>query len=251
MKRNLEEQLHQAIVSRRGFLHSLGAAGLSLGLSQLASAVVPTNPRNAPFVFSRLKYEGGDWNADMLTEGLMNGSEVNLLAKINEVTRFDAYPQEHSVWCRSEEVFNHPFLYATGHGGCDFTEPGRQNIRLILERGGFLLMDNCSGAKKAGFDRSARTQIQLMFPDKKLRKLPQDHPIFSSYYQIDQVLGGDKRMDQFLEGMDVHGRTAVVYTRNDLGCAWEGHPCHPGGETQRRHAFELGINLIFYALSGI
>jgi hypothetical protein len=51
--------------------------------------------------------------------------------------------------------------------------------------------------------------------------------------------------------MTLNGRIAAIYTNNDLGCAWEGHDCRPGGEPQRTHAFEMGAHIVFYALSGL
>ena len=51
------------------------------------------------------------------------------------------------------------------------------------------------------------------------------------------------------------GRAVIVYSQNDLGGAWARdrfgqwvHDVVPGGETQREHAFRLGVNLAMYAL---
>jgi len=54
---------------------------------------------------------------------------------------------------------------------------------------------------------------------------------------------------------DRAGRAVIVYSQNDLGGAWARdrfgqwvHDVVPGGETQREHAFRLGVNLAMYAL---
>lgn len=54
---------------------------------------------------------------------------------------------------------------------------------------------------------------------------------------------------------DSRGRAVIVYSQNDLGGAWARdrfgqwvHEVVPGGETQREHAFRLGVNLAMYAL---
>ena len=54
---------------------------------------------------------------------------------------------------------------------------------------------------------------------------------------------------------DRSGRAVIVYSQNDLGGAWARdrfgqwvHEVVPGGETQREHAFRLGVNLAMYAL---
>ena len=51
------------------------------------------------------------------------------------------------------------------------------------------------------------------------------------------------------------GRAAIVYSQNDLGGAWAkdafgnwAYQCYPGGDTQREHAFRMGINLVMYAM---
>jgi len=245
------ERIREAIISRRNFVKAVGVAGLWSTLPKLASGAPPDTAERAEFVFTRLEYDKGDWNADMLTVGLLNGSEVNVLAKLNGEFGFKAFGGEYHLRADDPNVFKNPFLYVTGHGDVEFTEEGRQNIKRILENGGFLLADNCSGAKNVGFDRAIRTQLSLIFPEQTLQPLPMTHPIFNSRFRIERILGGDKRIDPYLEGIAIDGRTVVVYTTNDLGCAWEGHPCRPGGEPQRRHAFEMGINLIFYALSGV
>lgn len=245
------ERIESAKLKRRQLLKVLGAAGVATMLPSFARSQGKEEPEGGQFVFTRIRYDKGDWMTDTLAEGLQNGAEVHLLAKIQKELGFNAYTHENIVRPHEDKIFDHPFLYITGHNDIEMSDIARSNIRTIIEHGGFLLADNCSGAKDIGFDRAIRGQLRMMFPDKSLTVLPKDHPVFSSYYKVDQVLGGDKRLDPFLEGMDFDGRTSIVYTRNDLGCAWEGHPCSPGGEKQRSHAFEMGINIIFYALSGV
>jgi hypothetical protein len=50
-------------------------------------------------------------------------------------------------------------------------------------------------------------------------------------------------------------RAAVIYSRHDLGGAFERdnvgnflHAVEPGGEQQREQAIRLGVNLVLYAL---
>ncbi|MCA9435591.1 MAG: DUF4159 domain-containing protein [Candidatus Omnitrophica bacterium] len=251
---DIQETIQKAIVSRREMLKTMGAAGLTTMFSRLAGAQqAPQTPEGANFVFTRLIYDGGDWNTDTLTEGKLNGAEIHLMNRLNALSNHNlqAFEQEHSIRADSNDVFEHPFLYVTGHGDVDLNPQGRENVKRIIQNGGFLLADNCSGAKDVGFDRGFRTQLQLMFPENPLEQLPMSHPVFSSLHKIDRVQGGDKLLDPFLEGVDIDGRTAIIYTRNDLGCAWEGHHCLPGGEAQRTHAFKMGMNIVFYALSGI
>ena len=43
-----------------------------------------------------------------------------------------------------------------------------------------------------------------------------------------RMMGGDKLVHDYMEGVSVDDRLVILYTQNDLGCAWEGHPCKPG-----------------------
>jgi len=61
---------------------------------------------------------------------------------------------------------------------------------------------------------------------------------------------------QWLEGITIGETTRVIYSRNDLSGALarspDGrnlYPVTPGGESQRREAIKLGINLMMYALT--
>jgi hypothetical protein len=247
-------RIENAIIQRRSFLKILGLGGVTAMLPHLGGAQqkpVPDSPEAAHFVFTRIQYDKGDWNTDTRTEGLQNGSEVNLLYRLNRDSNLFAYEkQEHILRADDDRIFDNPFLYITGHGDVELTQTARDNIKRIVENGGFLLADNCSGAKNVGFDRAFKNQLTMMFPENHLEPIPMTHAMFQSPHRIERVLGGDKRIDPYLEGMALNGRVAVVYTNNDLGCAWEGHECRPGGEAQRTHAFEMGANLVYYALSG-
>lgn len=135
--------------------------------------------------------------------------------------------------------------------GVEPPEPARRVVWQFqaLTRGGFLLLDDCTGTEGRGFDQSARALAARMFPDAPLERLPMTHPLFHCFFDIEKVEGGDKLIHPWLEGVTREDRTPLVLCSNDLGCAWEGHACSPGGEAQRAHAFQLGINLIFYALT--
>ena len=64
-------------------------------------------------------------------------------------------------------------------------------------------------------------------------------------------------MDPELRGFWIQDRLAAVFCANDLHGPWVRDPlgkdvydCEPGGETQRREAFKLMINVIIYSLTG-
>jgi hypothetical protein len=94
-----------------------------------------------------------------------------------------------------------------------------------------------------------------LFPDRALKILPPDHTVFRSFYLI-RTVGGVRIVNPYLEGVHVGERTPLLYCQNALGAAWERDylgnwvsTCQPGGETQRREAFKLGVNCVLYALT--
>ena len=187
------------------------------------------------------------------------------------------------------EVFSYPFLYITGHRGIDLSELERRNFREFLERGGFMLIDDSWGFDSAVRRVLKEIFPDKVSPDGKgpLEPIPIDHPIYKSFFPLkmpgkwdvkygrrgasklfdpdtkdglksyknetrlhsDKIWGGDKQSRPWHEGIFINDRLALFYTMNDLGDAWEGHQCRPHGEQQREWAFQMGINIIVYALT--
>lgn len=153
-------------------------------------------------------------------------------------------------------LFDHPFVALIGSER--FPLPGEvalEQLSRYLAYGGFLLLDDTSGAQDSGFDASARALCEALFPTRPLAPLPAGHSAFRSFFLIDRPLG---RVDRFpyLEGVTVGDVAPIVYCRNDLSGALDRgrdgrhvHPVVPGGEWQRREAVKLGINLVMYALT--
>ncbi|TVM03890.1 MAG: hypothetical protein CV087_02970 [Candidatus Brocadia sp. WS118] len=200
--------------------------------------------------FAQLEYSGGNWNPrPNAGKRLM----WELIKRTSVEARID------TVILRSDDVtiFEYPFLYMSGDQEFPpLTEKEIANLKLYLEFGGTLLIDDCIGKNDFGFDASVRREIKRLFPNKSLEKLPANHTLFKSFYLLNQAYG--RIMEKsYLEGITIENRTAIVYSQNDLGGAWAKDPLGtweyqvtPGGETQRSMAFRLGINIIMYALTG-
>lgn len=215
------------------FLLLLAAAG-SMRAQSLA--------RNCSFRMAKLKYGGGgDWYANPT-------SGKNLLAYVRSETRLPVCLDEDQVEPGSAQLFNYNFVYLTGHGNIVFSPAERQNLRAWLMGGGFLLMDD-----NYGLNKYARREIELLFPEYKLREIPFDHPIYRMQYAfpkgIPKIHQHDGKPAQAF-GIEHEGRLVLVLTfETDLGDGWEDAPVHNNTEEQRRNALQMGANLMLYAAS--
>ncbi|MCF6156526.1 MAG: DUF4159 domain-containing protein [Candidatus Brocadia sp.] len=202
------------------------------------------------FAFAQLQYDGGNWNP-------RPNAGKRLMWEIIKRTSVEARIDTITLRADDANLFEYPFLYMSGDQEFPpFSEKEISNLKLYLEFGGMLLIDDCLGKSDFGFDKSVRREIKRLFPNKSLEKLPADHIIFKSFYLLNQAYG--RIMEKsYLEGITLENRTAIIYSQNDLGGAWSKDPLGsweyeviPGGETQRSMAFRLGINIIMYALTG-
>lgn len=153
------------------------------------------------------------------------------------------------------KLFRYPLLYLPGEQG--FTKWSSKDLvrmRNFLAAGGTLFVDMVDGSPGDAFDTSVRRLAKRLFPQTKMRKIPQKHTLLKSFYLI-QRFGGRVLHRPSIEGVLRGDRAMIIYSMNDLGGAWERdnfgnwtYPVVPGGSSQREHAFRLGINIIMYAL---
>ena len=202
------------------------------------------------FTFAQLEYSQGNWNP-------RPNAGKRLMWELIKRTSVEAHIDIVTLRLDDVNIFEYPFLYMSGDQEFPpLSDREISNLKLYLEFGGTLLIDDCIGKSDFGFDKSVRREIKRLFPNKPLEKLSTEHTVFKSFYLLNQAYG--RIMEKsYLEGITLENRTIVIYSQNDLGGAWAKDPLGkweyeaiPGGETQRAMAFRLGINIIMYALTG-
>jgi hypothetical protein len=146
-----------------------------------------------------------------------------------------------------------PILYLTGHEPISFTPEIRKKLRWFINDGGTVIADACCGSK--AFRESFVKEFDEIFPHHKMQVLPEDHPVYKSFYDIKEVgyqVEGKApyKARPYLEGIDIGARTAVIMTPYDLSCGWDGHQ-HAKGERiwPAADALHLGVNIIAYTLA--
>ncbi|HMI91367.1 MAG TPA: DUF4159 domain-containing protein, partial [Polyangiales bacterium] len=151
-------------------------------------------------------------------------------------------------------VFESPLLYWIGDRAFpQLSDAELTGLKRFVEFGGALIIDDASPDQE-GFDGSVRRELARAFGAGALVALPSTHTIYRSFYLLSRPVGRVLGPDQ-LEVVMRGERAAVIYSRHDLGGAYERdnvgtylHSVEPGGESQREAAIRLGVNLVLYAL---
>jgi hypothetical protein len=234
----------------------------------VASAARPEGSRDADgrgvpardheFTFARAAYSSfgyPSWSTDFPK------ADRQFLMGVKRLTRLDAFEWEHPILLDDPELRRYPFLYAVEVGRMALNESEVSGLRDYLLAGGFLVVDDFWGSYEwANFE----AEMARVLPGRPIVDLPLDHPLFSTVYEIDELLqvpgvhnaGGDRTWERdgytpACRGIyDDAGRLLVVVNWNtDLGDAWEWaeNPYYPLRFST--FAYQLGINAIVYGMS--
>ena len=140
-------------------------------------------------------------------------------------------------------------------------------LRKYLDRGGFVYADDCLYGWP--FGKSFPGELAKVYPDKQLEILDPEHPTFGtifrqkySWKEVTRPGLPDSVDPQNWMGITVDGNLAVLYTPQDIGCAWEisspPTPANPLGRgmhgidlfpNRREDSYKLGINIMLYILT--
>jgi hypothetical protein len=194
------------------------------------------------FSIARVHYGGGgDWYGNP-------SSLPNLLKFISENTSIIVKPNEYRIKLNDSGLFNHSFLYLTGHGNIRFSEDEVGILRNYLIKGGFLHADD-----NYGMDPSFRREMKRVFPDKEWVNIPFNHDIYSAFYEfpngLPKVHVHDGKPPQGL-GLFEGERLISFYSyESDLGDGWEDIEVHNDPHDTRLSALKMGVNIVWFALT--
>ena len=217
---------------------------------------------------SALDGDGGNWNADWPR------ADINLSIRLSELTKADVSkdgtgePNHLLVRFTSPEAFDCPFVMATEVGRAFITDQDAKAMRLYLEKGGFLWVDDFWGSY-AWDHWVAQLRKALPASEFPIFDLPPDHPLFRTQFEVTSVpqipnigfylgtgggtseRGSDSAVAHARGINDKHGRLIVLMTHNtDFGDSWEREGDSPEyfvAVGPRGYAF--GINAVLYALT--
>lgn len=190
-----------------------------------------------------LKYNGGgDWYANPT-------SLPNLIKFCNERINTHINPEAATVEVGSIELFSYPFVHMTGHGNVVFSDSDVKNLRLYLESGGFLHIDD-----NYGMDEYVRREMKKVFPDQNFIELPFTHAIYHQEFSFEEGLPKIHEHDlNPPQGFGIfhNNRLVCFYSYEcDLGDGWEDPEVHNDSEETRKKALKMGANIISYVFKG-
>ncbi|GGE87411.1 DUF4159 domain-containing protein [Massilia psychrophila] len=178
--------------------------------------------RPVDFYFTRLMHESGDWEVDIRMPS-------NVLNSLVEYTTLRVDPAERVIALSDPKMLEAPFCYLAGHKLVQFTVAERRNFERYVRGGGFVFVDDCNHDIDGLFAKSFEAELAKMFGPKALKKIPNSHPLYSSFFTFDgppntgaELNGwGDDLVHDYLKAIEMNGRVRVLYSNKDYGCEWD------------------------------
>jgi len=203
---------------------------------------------------AQIRHEGA-WNA-------APRALRRLLLALNETVALSASTKSIDLEPGDPAIFQYPVLYMHGRNKFTIKEADRDRLRTYLDRGGLLFADACCGAKP--FDKSFRELVAALAPGAQLQRIPVSHELFTEKYGWDarrlrrrvsdgpETVGGGgyvvRELEPFLEGLEIDGRLAIIYSRYDISCALERQAAGNCEGYVPEDAVKLATNIILYSL---
>ncbi len=212
-----------------------------------------------------VKYKGGDWYS-------IERAVKNFIRKVNQRTplKLPSDPVFIDLHKR-DQLFSLPFLILNGHGQIILDSEEKENLKVYLAHGGFLLVND-----DYGLETAFKSLIHDLYPELKLdmkkswrdnikgshkevnpviglAELTNDYSIYRSYYDLKslpKVHEHDKSVPPGMYGLFIEKRLVLIYLNNsDLGDGWEPEHVHHDPVKVRENAIRFGINILYYVLS--
>ena len=229
--------------ARRRFIRLAGMLAAVAALPRAARAAAPYD-----FWFTRLMYDSGDWDVDQRMP-------ANLITSLIDYTSLRVDPVERVVALADPKMLQAPFCYLAGHKLVEFNPDERRNFEHYVRNGGFVFVDDCNHDIDGLFATSFEAEMASIFGKDGLRKLPKNHPVFSSFFRFDgppatgfELNGwGDDLVHDYLKGITIDGRLGLLYSNKDYGCEWDYDWRNKRFLAEDNTKF--GVNIVIYALT--
>jgi Zn-dependent protease with chaperone function len=211
----------------------------------------------APVLINKLQYGPLDPNRNIVT-----GADWN--RHPHDVRNLTQYISDRPKWPKllswqtvevsqatAADLLQAPILFFNGSEAPQFSPQQVALLKEFVEQGGFIFADNC--CRSQPFDEGFRDLVRQMFPpaEAPLKKLQADHPVFRSEFNLLDGRTGEPTVE--LWGVDVGGRTSIIYSSDRLSCFWDKWTSFAVPErpeelvTMITRATYVGVNVVAYA----
>jgi hypothetical protein len=236
------------MMTRHHFLKMIAQAAAGLAAS---SFYLPKSQAARPaydFWFTRLMYDSGDWDVDQRMPS-------NIITSLIDYTSLRVDPKEHVIALSDPKMLSAPFCYLAGHKLVEFNAAERKNFETYVRNGGFVFVDDCNHDIDGLFAKSFEAQMSSIFGASALKKLPNNHSIYSSFFKFSEppTTGfelngwGDDIVHDYLKGIEIDGRLSVLYSNKDYGCEWDYDWRNKRWLAEDNTKF--AVNIVLYALN--
>lgn len=249
-------------MNRKRFLALLAATGTAALLSRTPAlladdrATAPVEKIGPLQTWARLRFRAHDGDDDDWN-GHSNG-DLNLIETINRHTSINIDPNWYIAdIAKLEELTRHPFIFMHSELPPELTDAERANLREYLLRGGFLFAEDCVNGKHRTqgwsgygdlFFRRMRDELPRIVPEAQFERLPNDHPVFHSLYDIRNGLPHMQGIAHGLHGLTLNGRVLALLSPSDTHCGWtNGDEWFGRGMTTA--TLRMGANIYVFAMT--
>jgi hypothetical protein len=203
---------------------------------------------NQKFTFTRLRYHSGDWDTDQRMPS-------NILNSLIEYTTVPVNLQEKVIDLGSDDIFQYPFCYISGHKLVQFDKQEAENFKNYIQNGGFIFADDCNHDIDGLFAKSFEVQMNNLFGHGAMKKIGSHHDLYHSFFNFEkgppntsfELNGwGDDLVHDYLKAIEINGRIAVLYSNKDYGCEWDYDFRNKRFLSEDNTKF--GVNIVMYAL---
>lgn len=187
----------------------------------------------------------------------------NLLRVLRGEVQMRVNQEQRLIATTDADLFDYPVVFMHGRRSFRFSAVQRKSLGRYLREGGVLMADAICASP--AFAASFRKEMAAIFPDAKLTRVPPSHALFTNQYKgfslssvtvrDPQARRGDDPLRSrlvsttpLLEGIEIDGRLAVVFSPIDISCALENNASLECKSYIREDAARIGVNVILYAL---
>lgn len=205
------------------------------------------------FTFVRVKFVPLGGGRDLKWDHDYPTAETHLMKILDEVSSLRPQLEGTNILSFADkELFSYPVAYVSEPGFWTMTPEELAGVQAYVHKGGFLIFDDFAGRHWINFEEQWRRAFPTLVPV----KLDASHPIFDSFFRIENLemshpnFGVQSEFWGAYEDNDPTKRLVMVANfNNDIGDYMEFSDQGLLPVPLTNQAYKLGVNYVMYALT--